>query len=450
LRTASLSKVGWCSWLPSRLAVGEFTLAVGGLILGVWGSLWLGPLYVEAMRPAAGRLNDFFQDWGSARNYLTGLPVYSPHTMSVPRHLGIPFDPGTGIYYNAHPPTSVLLALPLAYLNFPDAVLVWNTISLVAFLLSLGIVAKSLQIPKSLFLPILALLIFCQPLFGTLYQGQLTLLLVLLVTTVWMLERSGRSYAAGVLIGVAAAIKLFPAYLALYFVARGRWRPLLAATVSLVVLTIVTTAILGLETDRDYVQVVLPTQTRFRGLAYNCAISGFWYKLFDPVGERGRITPLWSCPALAQIGTLFSDLAITLVVGAHARWARTRSQQDLAFGAVVTAMLLVSPVSWDVSLPLLLVPIAVVGSTARRPYWISVAFLLALGLIWMPQLLPTKVALSAQPARGVSWAFVLGPPSLKSYALLGLLVLPLAALRTARDASQHGSGNSYEQSAGCN
>ncbi len=165
---------------------------------------------------------------------MVGLPVYTHHATSIPRHLGVPFDAASGINYNAHPPTSVLLALPLARLDYPDAVLAWNTISLVAFLISLGIVAVALPVPRSLFLPVLALLTFCHPLYGSVYQGQLTLILVLLVTLTWALDRSGRPNAAGIVLGTAAAIKLFPAYLVVYFAARGQLRPLLAAVLSVI------------------------------------------------------------------------------------------------------------------------------------------------------------------------------------------------------------------------
>ncbi len=65
---------------------------------------------------------------------------------------------------------------------------------------------------------------------------------------------------------------------------------------------------------------------------------------------------------------------------------------------------------------------------------------LALALIWMPQLLPTKSGLDAHPVRAVSWVFVLGPPSLKSYGLLGLLALELVAFQTARTAFKQAGG----------
>ena len=61
---------------------------------GPGGCLWLGPLCVKAMRPAPDQIIDYYQDWGSARNHLAGLPVYTEHAMSIPRHLGIPNDPG--------------------------------------------------------------------------------------------------------------------------------------------------------------------------------------------------------------------------------------------------------------------------------------------------------------------------------------------------------------------
>ena len=78
------------------------------------------------MRPAPDTLIDYYQDWGSARNFRTGIPVYTPHSTSIPRHLGLPTNPNLSIEYNIHPPTSVLLALPLGRFDYSDAVLVWN------------------------------------------------------------------------------------------------------------------------------------------------------------------------------------------------------------------------------------------------------------------------------------------------------------------------------------
>ncbi len=67
--------------------------------------------------------------------------------------------------------------MPLSGLRFPDAVLAWNLISLVAFLASLKIIAASIPEPGSMFLPIAALLPFSLPVYANFQQAQLTMVL---------------------------------------------------------------------------------------------------------------------------------------------------------------------------------------------------------------------------------------------------------------------------------
>ena len=75
---------------------------------------------------------------------------------------------------------------------------------------------------------------------------------------------------------------------------------------------------------------------------------------------------MWPSPALARWGTYGSDLAIAAIVATLAYRARTLAERDLAFASAVTAMLLVSPVTWDITLVLLLVPIAVIAQECRK------------------------------------------------------------------------------------
>ena len=151
---------------------------------------------------------------------------------------------------------------------------------------------------------------------------------------------------AGALLGLAAAIKLFPAYLFLLYAAQWRLKPLLSGLATLLCVTLITLAVLGPESYRDYLWEVLPRQNMFRGLAYNFSIAGFWHKLFDPVGEAGAALPIWPSPSIARLGTLVCDLGVTAtVIGLAYRWRRPE-ERDAAFGLAVTAMLLVSPVTW--------------------------------------------------------------------------------------------------------
>jgi Glycosyltransferase family 87 len=281
-------------------------------LLGAWGWMFLGPLYLRVLAQPRNEVTDFYQDWGSARNHQAGLPVYLSHSTSIPIHLGLPGNPVKSIEYNSHPPGTVLFMLPLASLSYAHALWLWNIVSLAAFVASLAIVAVTLPVPRAWFWPTWAFLPFCQPLFADLHLGQLTLILLFLITSAWALNRSGRQVAAGTLLGLAASIKLFPAYMLIYFLAKGRIQTVIAVTLAFVAWNGLAACVLGIDSYRDYMTVVLPRMEAFRGYGYNLSIAGFWYKLFNPATDQSL--PLWYSPALARIGSLASILIITAVV----------------------------------------------------------------------------------------------------------------------------------------
>ena len=223
----------------------KLNVTVLWLSVAFWGWVWLGPVWLGAIWPSSSRITDFYQDWGSARNHALGLPIYTHHAISIPKHLGIPADPADLIIYNAHPPASVLLVLPLAQLEYTSAIFVWNVISLLSLVLSLKIVVSEMGVRSTIVPQTAALLAFCHPIYGNFYLGQLTLVLLLLVTMIWALERSGRSTIAGALIGIAASIKLFPAYLIFFFLARGRTQAMSAALLSFLAINVLALHVLG-------------------------------------------------------------------------------------------------------------------------------------------------------------------------------------------------------------
>src|SRR5262249_42827475 len=84
---------------------------------------------------------DFFQEWASARNYFEGLPVYTRHQITMARYLKITKTEGVLIVkINAHPPTSILLALPFGLMDYGDAFLLWNLLCLLCFVGSLWLI----------------------------------------------------------------------------------------------------------------------------------------------------------------------------------------------------------------------------------------------------------------------------------------------------------------------
>jgi Glycosyltransferase family 87 len=156
-----------------------------------------GPGFVNNLQTTSEPIPDFFQEYASARNWSKRLPIYAGFHETVPRYLGRPFDePYPLVYVAGHPPTSVLLAFPFVKLSFSSAFLLWNIVSLSSLVASLWIVQRQMKVQFSVWsiAPLVALLLLCFPLWDQCRHGQLGLILLLLMTGAWAVERSGRPW----------------------------------------------------------------------------------------------------------------------------------------------------------------------------------------------------------------------------------------------------------------
>jgi hypothetical protein len=111
--------------------------------------------FVKNLLPMKGLSPDFFQEWVSARYYFEGLPIYAPLSLARERYREDMHDRPENITvglleYNGHPPTSVLLALPLAKMNYTSAHLVWTLLSLSALFAVVGTASRTNQSLRSL------------------------------------------------------------------------------------------------------------------------------------------------------------------------------------------------------------------------------------------------------------------------------------------------------------
>jgi hypothetical protein len=409
--------------------------------LACW--LQLGP-FVEQLRPRRDHPLDFFQEWASARNYLTGLPVYLSQRESFTRHLGYE-PPADLLAYNAHPPTSVLLAVPFARLDYPDAFLAWNLLSLAALVGCLVLTVRGLNVRWSWWavFPAVALLLFCDPFRQQMLQGQLNLLLALLLTAAWWAERRGGAAWAGVWLGTATALKLFPGFLVAYAAWRGRWRTAAAGAGTFLLLTALTAGVLGVDCYRDYVRDVLPTLEHYRNNGNNISLVGFWGKLFNPnnpwsgandvtpeearrLSNWDRLLPLYRSAPLARAGGLACAAVIALALAWVLRPWRRPPDPDLAFALTMTAMLLVSPITWPHYALLLFVPLALLWvrlpprGVGRWVFWAAVLSL------WVNLNVVFDLTIPGGRAAGVVRpAQTLTVLSFQMYAVLALFVLLL-------------------------
>lgn len=376
--------------------------------LGVLAILVQGPAFLQSLRPAPSQGVDFFQEWASARNVFAGAPAYETQDIALTRYLGLTRDAGDPrfIAHNAHPPTSILLAMPFARLPYPAATLAWNLTSLILISASLALVVRDLAIrlPAWSILPALALALTCNPLRQTINQGQLNAVLLLLLTAAWSADRRDRQATAGMLVALAASIKLFPAFLIGYFLLRRRWRACAAFFITLACVTAMTGLVIGWNAYRSYATEVLPAVSRFQSDWPNASIHGLWTKLLGAGANHfeHHVEPLVSTPALAGAATL-ATIAIVLLAWAPAVWsARDTQTTDRAYALSLTVMLLVSPICWDHYFLLLLLPVTL--AWRARPDGARPAVLLTvlLALIWTNPLRIWSVGLP-DPSTGTPW-----------------------------------------------
>ncbi len=356
---------------------------------------WQGPAYRRAFAPdfhPDGHwlfVPDFYQEWASARNFFERLPVYASHEVTLPRYLGLRRDTADPYFIerNAHPPPAVLLALPFARLSFADAFVVWNLISLTALAASAGLVVRhlGLAVPAWAWAPAAGFILFCHPFWHHMVHGQLNLLLLLLLTAAWAADRARNPLTAGALVGAAAAIKLFPAFMILYFLMGHRWRAAAASFCVLALISGLTILVLGTETYRDFALDVLPQTSRWRSDWHNLSLAGLWCKLFEPWRALPPVTvlPLAERPNLALAGVVLTGLSLTAVLSLMLPRLFARGDADLAYALTMLAMLLAGPITWDHTLLLLALPLALLWRRLSPGGWGREGLGLLVAVLWL-------------------------------------------------------------------
>lgn len=412
---------------------------LAGAFLVLAATIVFAALSWKSFRPPAGVGGDITQDWLSAREYLAGRPAYGDLRDATRAHLGSEHPDGS-LRWNAHPPASVLLVLPLALLQHEDAFFVWNCLTFLLFVGAVWIVAAQLGLRGLRAAGVAAVVavvgVTCFPLRQQVSWSQFSAPLAFLITVAWTADRNGRWRIAGAAVGLAAALKLFPAFLLLYFAASGKWRTVVAALVTGLAVNAVAAAVLGFDAYRAYATDAVPAVAAKYGATWtNLSVAAFWLRLFDPNLPSGVIA-LADAPIVGRALALAARVAVVAAVGWVA-WRscgtgqRPVSQNDLAFASAVVGMVLVSPISWAHSLVMLVVPVGVL-LRATHGVWRWPLFV-CLVLLWLPDTFVTGLVFGRELAealvtpnpRPLMLAENLLGTSVPHYALAGLFLLTL-------------------------
>ena len=250
------------------------------------------------------------------------LDAVTPYLHSDPIH-GYPFT---------YPPFAAVLMVPLALLPGAVAGALWTGLSVACLGAAIAFVRRTYGHRDNVWIVIAGAIgaLALEPVWQNFWFGQINLILMLAIL-VDVVRPDRRT--AGVLIGIAAGIKLTPLVFVVLLVLLGR-----RAAASRATLTFAATLLVGwVAVPGGSVywgeRLLDPTRVGPPSLAHNQSISGALTRLLDGP------PPTWLWLAVA------GPIALATVWVAAAWWRR--GDRVLGAGLGALAMLIASPVSWS-------------------------------------------------------------------------------------------------------
>jgi len=292
-------------------------------------------------------------------------------------HVGLPYPPYLPFTY---PPFAALVFGPLASLPQRIAQLSWAAVNVASLfgiiVLSLRAVRPDMDRTRLLLWSVVLLGPACQldPVRLTLYFGQVNLVLCLLVLAdmTTTLEIRGRTLPRGVLLGVAAAVKLVPFIFIPYLFVTRQARAAWTALATFVGISVAATA-LDPAVSWSYWTKYATDAARVGNPSFilNQSLQG----TLDRLTHRNV-----SGVAVDVLGALVVVIGIAL-----ARWAWRDSSPFLGLLVCATTGMVVSPITWEHHLvwavPILLWLALAPDRPLGGPLWAAVA---AAVLWWAP------------------------------------------------------------------
>jgi hypothetical protein len=314
--------------------------------------------------------NDFGRTFLSAVAFVRGDDMYAMNE-SVPWWIkSTPVQ-----LWNLNPPHFHLLLLPLAGLSNDTALWAWLVFSAACLLLAFKVLLAEVRIewtPLKRRLAAAGLLAFIGT--GTaLVTGHISFVLFLLLTLAWRDARHGRWTRSAVALGLALSVKPFLLMLAPYYLWRRQWKAVgaLAGTVALCYLAGL--VVFGIDNNRSWLERMRLADS-WAWVPMNASLLGLLKRSFTPNALFANVGLLSS----ETIKTIWLALGIPLGLLSLAAVASDASPRgvDRAFGLLLVAALLLSPLGWTYYLPLGLGPILMLAvswgrdrTAANRPRW---------------------------------------------------------------------------------
>ncbi len=279
------------------------------------------------------------------------------HTFLMPYAARLHVNIGV-IAFADYPPTFLLMFEPLTYLTPWAAYWVWCGITLVLLVASLALLIPTTRsVPIATALIVISIAIFYRPLKIHFVFQQAQILVLFLLVMMWRELQKGNDRAAGLWLGIAGLLKVFPLFMMLYLVCMQKWRVLAFTMIVLAAGFAITLAIVG-ATAFGFFHTVIRHVTPVPGIleAPIVGIDGTIiriYHRFDPLDSNSVLVLTRN---VVEVILELSALAASTLAILRSRENPRRA--EYAFGLCIAAMTVCYPNSWSHYMVLLLFPLS--------------------------------------------------------------------------------------------
>ncbi len=306
---------------------------------------------------------------------------------------------GGEIYPYLYPPVWAALLAPLVdEMSIPDFTYWVYVIQILLIWFSIVLAWKTVGKPFSLTLWSLVsffVLLGTAPALDALAENQPHIAVVFLIILAFERMQSGRSLFAGVLLGIAAAIKLFPVILILLFVFKRDVRGFFAMVATILAFMVLSFALCGEGLNWAFVAGVRAANQAAFISRNNWCFSSLLYQFYSFVIEHGIGSAKMSYTAKLPYWIGVSSSIIWVFGSGYWMWRAERAserQKGLAILIIFTWMAYFGPLGWPYYyLPVIyFLPLVVVFFTK----WQNVAFFGGFILLFQPIILKKAQDLS--------------------------------------------------------
>lgn len=236
---------------------------------------------------------------------------------------------------------------------------------------------------------VLVLLAGSQPFQYAMFLNQTHMLLVFLTVAALVLAERNWPVAAGLLLAYAAAIKITPGLLVVYWLMTRRWKAAGSAVVWSGVLWLLTTAAVGHSLMQAYSENLQRISRVLLVSQNNQSFAAWLMARFYSPDEVWDIT-IYRLPTILRLSSSVLMLGFT-ALGGWLDWRR-RQQQVASAGTPLGAMIAIvaatifAPIAWTHYAVLLFVPLMLLTQVNRdlRLWWVWVLLAAALAMNYPP------------------------------------------------------------------